>query len=118
MRNNTYSDVLGEGKCKFLVNGSVIVPSIHTNLMSVPILEKNGYEVKFKFENVFFKKRDVLVKGVRVDDVYILQIDDKIPISNYLNVLTEKNSSCLWNLKLSDINKYKIIRMSSSGLIQ
>jgi hypothetical protein len=50
--------------------------------------------------------------------MYILQIDDKIPISNYLNVLTEKNSSCLWNLKLSDINKYKIIRMSSSGLIQ
>jgi hypothetical protein len=53
MRNNTYSDVLGEGKCKFLVNGSVIVPSIHTNLMSVPILEKNGYEVKFKFRKCF-----------------------------------------------------------------
>ena len=46
MVNNTYSDILGEGKCKFSVNGSIIVvynvlyvPSIRRNLISVPILD-------------------------------------------------------------------------------
>jgi hypothetical protein len=46
MGNNTYSDVLGEGKCKIFDNRSVIVlynvlfvPSIRRNLIFVPILD-------------------------------------------------------------------------------
>ena len=45
--NNTNSDVLGEGKCKFSIGDSVIVlnnvlyvPSVCRNLISVPVLDK------------------------------------------------------------------------------
>jgi hypothetical protein len=58
MSNNTYSDVLGEGKCKISFNGSVIalydvlyVPYIHRNLICVTVLDK--YKIKFKSEKVY-----------------------------------------------------------------
>ena len=63
MGNNTYSNVLGERKCKISVNGLVIVlhdvlyvPSIRRNLISVPILDNKGYGIKFKFGKVYIRK--------------------------------------------------------------
>jgi len=58
MSNNTYNDVLGEGKCKISFNESVIalydvlyVPYIHRNLICVTVLDK--YKIKFKSEKVY-----------------------------------------------------------------
>jgi hypothetical protein len=122
MGNNTYSDVLGEGKCKISVNGSVIVlydvlyvPSIRRNLISVPVLDSKGYGIKFKSGKVYIRKGNVSVKGVKVDNMYLLKVDNKISISDYLNVSI--NSSYLWHLRLGHINKNKMIRMSKSGLL-
>uniref|UniRef100_A0A2N9EIG2 CCHC-type domain-containing protein n=1 Tax=Fagus sylvatica TaxID=28930 RepID=A0A2N9EIG2_FAGSY len=74
MRNNTYSDVLGEGRCKFSIGDSVIVlnnmlyvPSVCKNLISVPVLDEKGFEVKMKSSHVFISKGDISVFGVKVD---------------------------------------------------
>ena len=47
MRNNTYSDVLGEGNCRLSINGIAVilnnvlyVPDVRRNLISVSILDK------------------------------------------------------------------------------
>ena len=47
MENNTYSDVLGEGKCKLSINSIVVVlsdvlyvPDVRRNLIYVSILDK------------------------------------------------------------------------------
>uniref|UniRef100_A0A2N9FGY8 CCHC-type domain-containing protein n=1 Tax=Fagus sylvatica TaxID=28930 RepID=A0A2N9FGY8_FAGSY len=75
MGNNTYSDLLGEGRCKFSIGDFVIVlnnvlyvPSIHRNLISVPVLNEKGFEVKMKSGRVFISKGDLSVFGVKVDD--------------------------------------------------
>uniref|UniRef100_A0A2N9F562 Reverse transcriptase Ty1/copia-type domain-containing protein n=1 Tax=Fagus sylvatica TaxID=28930 RepID=A0A2N9F562_FAGSY len=74
MGNNTYSDVLGEGKCKFSIGDSVIVlnnvlyvPSVRRNLISVPVLDEKGFEVKMKYDRVFISKGNISVFGVKVD---------------------------------------------------
>ena len=67
--NNAYSYVLGEGKCKISIKGSIIVlhdvlyvPSIRRNLISVPILDNKGYRIKFKFGKVYIRKREYFCK--------------------------------------------------------
>uniref|UniRef100_A0A2N9GRF0 CCHC-type domain-containing protein n=1 Tax=Fagus sylvatica TaxID=28930 RepID=A0A2N9GRF0_FAGSY len=74
MGNNTYSDVLGEGRCKFSIGDSVIVlnnvlyvPSVRRNLISVPVLDEKGFEVTMKSGHVFISKGDISVFGVKVD---------------------------------------------------
>jgi hypothetical protein len=125
MGNNTYSDVLGEGKCKFSIGDSVIVlnnvlyvPSVRRNLISVPVLDEKGFEVKMKYDRVFISKGDISVFGVKVDGMYLLKCDkNKDSISNYLNVSNASNNIYLWHLRLGHINKQKMMRMSKSGLI-
>uniref|UniRef100_A0A2N9EG19 Reverse transcriptase Ty1/copia-type domain-containing protein n=1 Tax=Fagus sylvatica TaxID=28930 RepID=A0A2N9EG19_FAGSY len=75
MGNNTYSDVLGEGRCKFSIGDSVIVlnnvlyvPSVRRNLTSVPVLDEKGFEVKMKSGRVFISKGDISVSSVKVDE--------------------------------------------------
>jgi hypothetical protein len=93
MGNNTYSDVLREGKCKIYVKGSVIilhdvlyVPSIRRNLISIPILDNKEYGIKFKFGNVNIRKGNTYVKGTKVDNMYLIRVDNKNFISYYLCV--------------------------------
>jgi hypothetical protein len=122
MGNNTYSDVLGESKCKISVNGSIIVlynvlyvSSIHRNLISVPILDDKGYSIKFKSRKVYISRGNILVKGTKEDNMYFLKVYNKISISDYVNVSID--SSFLWHLILGHINKDKLIRISKSGLL-
>jgi hypothetical protein len=93
MANNTYSYVLGEGKCKIFVNGLVIVlydflyvPSIRKNLISVSVLYNKVYMIKFKSRKVYMRKGNVSVNDVKVDNMYLLKVDNKISISDYLYV--------------------------------
>ena len=123
MGNNSYSDVLGIGNCQFSINGTSIVrhdvlyvPNIRRNLISVPVLTQKGFEITFRFNIVLIKKGSVLVKGVRVNDMYSLPIDNKVCISDYLHISTS-NSSYLWHLRLGHINKNKMSRMFKSGLL-
>jgi hypothetical protein len=120
--NNTYSDVLGEGKCKISVNGSIIVlynvlyvPNIRRNLISVPILDDKGYSVKFKSRRVYTSRGKISVKGTKEDNMYFLKVDNKRSISDYVNV--SNDDSYLWHLRLGHINKDKLIRMNKSGLL-
>ena len=123
MGNNTYCDVLGQGTCKFKVNGSVIllsdvlyVPTVRRNLVSLFVLDQKGYTVEFKSGTVVISKGNVSVKGVKDHNMYVLNVDiNKVPISEYLNVSTD--CTYLWHLRLGHINKNKMIRMYKSGLI-
>ncbi|XP_028097311.1 uncharacterized protein LOC114297141 [Camellia sinensis] len=87
MGNNSYSDVLGIGNCQFSINETSIVlhdvlhnvlyvPSIRRNLISISVLTQKGFEINFRFNTVLIKKESVLVKGVRVNDMYSLPIDN------------------------------------------
>uniref|UniRef100_A0A2N9J933 Uncharacterized protein n=1 Tax=Fagus sylvatica TaxID=28930 RepID=A0A2N9J933_FAGSY len=74
MRNNTYNDVLGEGRCKSSIGDSVIVlnnvlyvPTVRRNLISVSVLDEKGFEVKMKSGHVFIKKGNISVSSVKVD---------------------------------------------------
>ena len=103
MRNNTYNDVLGEVKCKFSIGDSVIVlnnvlymPSIRRNLISIPVLDEKGFEVKMKSGRVFISKGDIYVSGVKVDSMYLLKCDNnKDSIFDYLNVSNALNNTYL-----------------------
>ena len=103
MRNNTYSDVLGEGTCKFSIGDSVIVlnnvlylSSVHRNLISVPVLDEKGFEVKMKSDRVFISKGDISISGVKVNSMYSLKCDNnKDFISDYLNVSNVLNNTHL-----------------------
>uniref|UniRef100_A0A2N9F1W8 CCHC-type domain-containing protein n=1 Tax=Fagus sylvatica TaxID=28930 RepID=A0A2N9F1W8_FAGSY len=73
MGNNTYSDVLGEGRFKFSIGDFVIVlnnvlyvPSVCRNLIIVPVLDEKGFEVKMKSGRVFISKGDISVSGVKL----------------------------------------------------
>jgi hypothetical protein len=122
MGNNTYSDVLSEGKCKISVKGSVVVlhnvlyvPNIQRNLISVPVLDGKGYGIKFKSGKVYISKGNISIKGVKIENKYLLKVDNKVPISQYSYV--SEDSSLLWHLRLGHINKNKMKRMSQNGLL-
>ena len=89
MGNNTYSDVLGEGKCKIYVKGSVIVlhdvlyvPSIRRNLISILILDNKGYKIEFKSGKVYIRKGNTSIEGTKVDNMYLIKVDNKNSISH------------------------------------
>jgi hypothetical protein len=122
MGNNTYSDVLDEGKCKIFVKRSIVVlhnvlyvSNIRRNIIYVPVLDGKGYGIKFKFGKVYISKWNVSVKGIKIENMYLLKVDNKVPISQYSYV--SKDSSFLWNLRLGHINKNKMKRMSKNGLL-
>ena len=118
--NNAYSYVLGEGKCKISIKGSIIVlhdvlyvPSIMRNLLLVHMLDNKEYGTKFKSEKVYIRKGNISVKGTKIDNMYFIKVDNKN--SHYLCV--SERSSYLWPLRLRHINKNKLIRISKSGLL-
>ncbi|GMP88605.1 hypothetical protein CsSME_00040528 [Camellia sinensis var. sinensis] len=105
MGNNSYSDVLGIGNCQFSIKGTSIVlhdvlyvPNIRRNLISVPVLTQKGFEVNFRFNTVLIKKGSVLVKGVRVNDMYSLPIDNKAHVL-IPKPLRDKLGSKTWECK-------------------
>jgi hypothetical protein len=78
--NNTYSDVLREGKCKFSVNESIIVlynvlyvPSIRRNLISVLILDGKGYSIKFKSRKLYISRGNISIKVTKEDNMYFFE---------------------------------------------
>ena len=109
MRNNTYSDVLGEGRCKFSISDSVIVLnnvlyvfSVRRNLISVLVLDEKGFEIKMKSGRVFISKSDISVSGMKVDGMYLLKChNNKDSISDYLNVSNALNNTYLYHLRLA-----------------
>ena len=123
MRNDTYSDVLGERNCKLSINGIVVnlsnvlyVPSVCRNLIFVSVLDKKGYEIKLKSDCVTICKGKVKLKRVRIDDMYVLNsnIYNKDSVCSYSIV---SNSSYLWHLWLWHISKNKIERISKTGIL-
>ena len=113
MGNNTYSDVLGKGRCEFFIGDSVImlnnvlyVHSVRRNLISIPVLDEIFFEIKIKSGCVFISKGDIFVSDVKLNGIYVLKCDDnKDSISDYLNVLNSLNNTYLWHLRLGHINK-------------
>jgi hypothetical protein len=112
MGNNNYSDVLGEGKCKISVKGSIVVlhnvlyvPNIQRNLISVPILDDKGYCISLSLERSILVKGVFSFKGVKIENMYLLKVDNKVPISQYSYV--SEDSSFLLHLRLSHINNKK-----------
>jgi hypothetical protein len=113
MGNNTYSDVLGEGRCKFSIGDSVIVlnnvlyvPSVRRNLIYIPMLDEKGFEIKMKSSRVFISKGNISVSGMKVDGMYLLKChNNKDSIFDYLNVSNALNNTYLWHLCLGHINK-------------
>ena len=100
------------------MNNVLYVPSVHRNLIFVPMLDKKVFKIKIKSSCVFIIKGDISVSGVKVDGMYLLKCDNnKDFIYDYLNVLNALNNTCLWHLRLGHINKQKMMRMSKSGLI-
>ncbi|KAK0606530.1 hypothetical protein LWI29_000218 [Acer saccharum] len=99
MGNNTYVDVLGEGDCKIISKTSTIIlknvlyaPSIRRNLVSVSVLEKKGFEIRFKSGLVTIGKNDiVLLKGNRIDDMYSVAAINKNESNSDTSV-----SSAVW----------------------
>jgi hypothetical protein len=66
MGNNTYKDVLGEGKCKTFIKWFIVVlynvlyvSNIWKNLIFVPVLDSKGYDIKFKSRKVYISKENV-----------------------------------------------------------
>jgi hypothetical protein len=90
--------VLGEGKCNTFVKESIIVlhnvlyiPNIRRNLISILILDCKGYGIKFKSINVYINEGNVFVKGVKIENIYLLKVDNKVHISQYLYVSVDSS---------------------------
>lgn len=104
MGNNTYSDVLSEGNCRLSINGIVVilsnvlhVPDVRRNLISISIPDKKGYEIRLKSSCVTICKGNIKLKGVRIDNMYVLDnnIFNKDSVCYYSIV---SDSSYLWHL--------------------
>uniref|UniRef100_A0A2N9IS84 Retrovirus-related Pol polyprotein from transposon TNT 1-94-like beta-barrel domain-containing protein n=1 Tax=Fagus sylvatica TaxID=28930 RepID=A0A2N9IS84_FAGSY len=116
MGNNTYSDVLGEGKCKFSIGDSVIVlnnvlyvPSVRRNLISIPVLDEKGFEVKMKSGRVFISKDDISVSGVKVDGVDFM--DTYSPVAKFASVRIIMVVAARLDLKLHQLDVLKRFKM-------
>ena len=90
MSNNTYNDVLGKGKCKIFVKRSIVVLNnvlymldSRRNLIYVPVLNGSGYGIKCKARNVYSSKENVSNTGVKIENMYLLKVDNKVLISQY-----------------------------------
>uniref|UniRef100_A0A2N9FQW6 CCHC-type domain-containing protein n=1 Tax=Fagus sylvatica TaxID=28930 RepID=A0A2N9FQW6_FAGSY len=128
MGNNTYSNVLGERRCKFSIGDSVIVlnnvlyvPSIRRNLIFVLVLDEKGFEVKMKSGRVFISKDDISVSGVKVDDMTNLKVwgcKAHVLIPKPLrNKLTDKTWECKFIGYVENGSGYRFFH-SDKGLIE
>lgn len=96
------------------MNGFVIsltnvlyVSNICRNLVSMPLLDKKGYTIEFKYDNVIISKDGVSMKYMRNHKMYVLNLDsNKVSIYDYMNI--SKDFIYLWHLILWHINKNKI----------
>lgn len=94
MRNNTYSDVLDKRTCKLFINGIVVnlsyllyASDIRRSLIYVFVLDKKGYQINLKSSCVTICKGKVKLKGVRIDDMYVLN-----------NNIYNKDSVCSYSI--------------------
>lgn len=93
MGNSTYCDWIGEGTCKIETNCYVLVLkdvlyalNICRNLISMSVLGKKGFDVRFKSGSVYIRKDEkIIVKGDRVNDMYLIN-NNTVSFSEYMNV--------------------------------
>jgi hypothetical protein len=53
------------------------------NLILVLVLENKGYMIKFLSWKTYIKKGNIFINGAKVDNMYLLKVDNKVSISNF-----------------------------------
>ena len=144
MGNNIYCDVLDIGTVKIMIprernlylSDVLFAPTMRRNLISIPCLDEKGFEIRFHFGKVSIGKHGrILMWGIKMDGLYRLNDISFVNNNNavvgsfaYLDMSINHSyvydDSCLcmddpyiWHMRLGHINKIKMKRMISMGLI-
>eukprot|EP00253_Pinus_taeda_P009563 PITA_09563 len=97
------------------------VPGLKKNLVSVAMLEDRGYDVIFSKGKAFFRHiamSQVKKIGIRVNNVYKLEVEDCISLSTKVEKVQSRDVGELWHRGLGHLHHgaLKIMQQISIGL--
>ena len=97
------------------------VPSLKKNLVFVAMLEDKGDDVVFSKGKVFLRHiatGQTKRIGIRVNNLYKLEVDDCVVLSSKVEVVQSQDVSELWNRRLGHLHHeaLKIMQQNSTDL--
>nr|KYP34369.1 hypothetical protein KK1_044689 [Cajanus cajan] len=123
--DNNKGNILGHGNIgnsssSTLIKNVLLVEGLKHNLLSISQLSDKGF--KIEFDNTCCLIYDKLTKeirfiGKRIDNIYMLDLEHSITISNTKCLITKEDNIWLWHRRVAHIHMDHLNKLSRKELV-
>nr|KYP59264.1 Retrovirus-related Pol polyprotein from transposon TNT 1-94 [Cajanus cajan] len=111
---------IGNSSSSTLIENVLLVEGLKHNLLSISQLSDKGF--KIKFDNTCCLICDKLTKeirfiGKRIDNIYMLDLEHSITISNTKCLITKEDNIWLWHRRAAHIHMDHLNKLSRKELV-
>jgi len=121
--DNNQGKILGKGvvgnPSTTTIKDVILVDGLKHNLLSISQFCDNGFTINFNTQCCIIQHNDdknVMFKGLRVDIVYVLNLDD-VSASDAKCLITKNEDSWLWHRRLSHVHFDLLNKIVSQDLV-
>jgi len=121
--DNNQGKILGKGTVgnpsTTTIKDAMLVDELKHNLFSISQFCENGFTITFNTQCCIIKHnddKDVMFKGLRVNNVYVLDLDD-VSSSGVKCLIAKNEDSWLWNRRISHVHFDLLNKIVSKDLV-
>jgi hypothetical protein len=121
--DNNQGKILGKGvvgnASTTTIKDVLLVDGLKNNLLSISQFCDNGFTVSFNTQCCIIQHnnvKDIMFKGLRVDNVYVLDLDD-VSLSGVKCLMAKNEDSWLWHRRLSHVHFDLLNKIVSKDLV-
>jgi len=121
--DNNQGKILGKGVVEnpsiTTIKDVMLIDGLKHNLLSISQFYDNGFTITFNTQCCIIEHnddKDIMFKGLRVNNVYLLYLDD-VSSSGAKCLIAKNEDSWLWHRHLSDVHFDSLNKIASKDLV-
>nr|KYP31345.1 Retrovirus-related Pol polyprotein from transposon TNT 1-94 [Cajanus cajan] len=111
---------IGNSSSLTLIENVLLVEGLKHNLLSISQLSDKGFKIEFDNTCCLIcdkKTKEIRFIGKRIDNIYMLDLENSIAISNTKCLITKEDNIWLWHRRAADIHMDHLNKLSRKELV-
>nr|KYP43144.1 Retrovirus-related Pol polyprotein from transposon TNT 1-94 [Cajanus cajan] len=113
-------DNIGNSSSQTLIENVLLVDGLKHNLLSISQLSDKGFKIEFDNTCCLIcdkKTKEIRFIGKRIDNIYMLDLEHSIVISNTKCLITQEDNIWLWHRRAAHIHMDHLNKLSRKELV-